>query len=138
MKIETRKVAGLVRVTRNGKRFFSEEHKRGVVEKCLVPGASVSAIALAHGFNANLVRNWIGKYQARRAPARTAAKLLPVAVIEASLGQGTSTGSIVSGPPAEMPMGSIEIEVGRARVRVRGRVDAEQLRVVLEALGACR
>ncbi len=33
------------RVTRNGRRFFSEEHKRAVVERCLAAGASVVATA---------------------------------------------------------------------------------------------
>jgi transposase len=138
MKIEIRRVAGLVRVSRNGKRFFSEEHKRAIVEKCLAPGVSVSAIALAHGFNTNLVRKWIAKYQARRAPSR-AAKLLPVAVIEAPSESETSNGSVVGcAPTSGIPVGSIEIEIGRARVKVFGRVDGEQLRVVLEALGAGR
>jgi hypothetical protein len=51
-----------------------------------------------------------------------------------------------SGPPetrvgqarTDVPIGSIEIEIGRARVEVRGQVEAEQLRVVLEALYAHR
>ena len=68
MKPENRRVpVEPLRVSRNGKRFFSEAHKRAVVEKCLVPGASVSAVALAHGFNTNLVRKWIVKHQAARA-----------------------------------------------------------------------
>ena len=69
------------RVTRNGRRFFSEAHKRAVVERCLAPGASVSAVSLAHGFNTNLVRKWIGAHQARQAGG--AGKLVPVTVREA-------------------------------------------------------
>jgi transposase-like protein len=46
------------RVTRNGRRFFSEEHKRAVVERCLASGASVSAVSLAHGFRALAVGYW--------------------------------------------------------------------------------
>jgi len=85
MRCENRRVpVEPLRVSRNGKRFFSEAHKRAVVEKCLVPGASVSAVALAHGFNTNLVRKWIVEHQASRALVRTAATLLPVSVIEAS------------------------------------------------------
>ena len=84
MKPEDRRVpVEPLRVSRNGKRFFSEAHKRAVVEKCLVAGASVSAVALAHGFNTNLVRKWIVKHQAARALARTAGALVPVSVIEA-------------------------------------------------------
>ena len=37
MKIENRRVAvEPLRVSRNGRRFFSEAHKRAVVERCLV------------------------------------------------------------------------------------------------------
>ena len=65
-----------LRVSLNGKRFFSEaHHKRAVVEQCLGPGASVAGVALAHGFNANLVRKWIVKHQGRAWPGRRA--LLP-------------------------------------------------------------
>ena len=138
MKIEGRKVAGLVRVSRNGKRFFSAEHKRAVVEKCLVAGASVSAVALAHGFNTNLVRKWIARHQARQGRARTATQLVPVTIIEAGgetarrVEPARATGS------AELPPGCIEIEIGTARVKVLGRVEAEQLRLVFDALRAYR
>jgi transposase len=83
MKLENRRVpVEPLRVSRNGRRFFSEVHKRAVVEKCLVPGASVSAVALAHGFNTNLVRKWIVKHQAAGARTRTAGNLVPVSVID--------------------------------------------------------
>jgi transposase len=116
-----------LRVSSNGKRFFSEAYKRGVVEECLRPGASVSAVALAHGFNANLVRKWIGKHQRRAA-------LVPVTVIPAPVPRRRRP---TPAPPV-VPEGAIEIEVGGARVWVRGRVEATQLRLVLEVLGASR
>jgi transposase len=124
-----------LRVSRNGKRFFSEAHKRTVVEKCLAAGASVSAVALAHGFNTNLVRKWIAKHQAARTLARPAGALVPVNVIGAprkSAKRGTGRGT------PQLPSGWIEIEVGAARVVLRGKVEAEQLRVVLDALGLWR
>jgi transposase len=110
-----------------------------VVEKCLVRGASVSAIALAHGFNANLVRKWIVKHQARRAVVRTGGALVPVSVIDAPTrsvraskrGAGERTSQATAS-------GAIEIEIGTARVIVRGKVEVERLRVVFEALGLWR
>ena len=48
-----------VRVTGNGRRYFSKAHREAVVAKCLAPGASLAAVALANGFNANLVRKWV-------------------------------------------------------------------------------
>jgi transposase len=139
MKRENRRVpVEPLRVSRNGRRFFSEAHKRAVVEKCLFPGASVSAVALAHGFNTNLVRKWIIKHQAGRAIARSAGTLLPVSVVETP---ATSTRISKRGAGKRAPeraSGWIEIEIGAARVIVRGQVEAGQLRVVLDALGAWR
>jgi transposase len=139
MKPENRRVpVEPLRVSRNGKRFFSEAHKRTVVEKCLVPGASVSAVALAHGFNTNLVRKWILKHQAARALLRTVGTLVPVSVIEA---RATSTRTSKRGAGKRAPepaSGWIEIEVGAARVILRGKVEAGQLRLVLDALSLWR
>jgi len=139
MKPENRRVpVEPLRVSRNGRRFFGEAHKRAVVEKCLVPGASVSAVALAHGFNTNLVRKWIVKHQAARVLARPAGTLLPVSVIEAP-SSSTRTSKRGAGKRApELASGWIEIEIGAARVILRGKVEAGQLRLVLEALGVWR
>ena len=40
------------------RRRFSEEFRRGLVQKKLVPGASVAKIALEHRLNANLLFKW--------------------------------------------------------------------------------
>jgi transposase len=139
MKLESRRVPiEPERVSRNGRRFFSEAHKRAVVEECLVPGASVSAVALAHGFNTNLVRKWIANYQSRQALGGCAGTLVPVSVIEARA-KSTRRSRRVAGKRApELTSGWIEIEIGAVRVVVRGKVDFGELRVVLEALGAWR
>ncbi len=115
-----------LRASSNGKRFFSESYKRSVVEECLRPGASVSGVALAHGFNANLVRNWIGKHQRRGA-------LVPVTVIEAPSGAGRPRREVAQAVSAE---GCIEIEVGVARVWVLG--PRRVLPVVQEFLNASK
>ena len=139
MKRENRKVpVEPLRVSRNGKRFFSESHKQAVVEKCLMPGASVSAVALAHGFNTNLVRKWIVKHQASRALVRSTGILLPVSVIEAGAKLARKPKRVVDKRVAELASGWIEIEIGAARVIVRGKVEAGQLRLVLDALGTWR
>ena len=130
------------RVTRNGRRFFSEEHKRAVVERCLAPGASVSTVSLAHGFNTNLVRRWIRLYQAQQAAG--AGKLVPVTVREAReiapsrrarAKPATAQGARSASAPAS---GSIEIELGAAKLILRGAVNAGELRVVLDVLARYR
>ena len=126
------------RVRRNGRRFFSQAHKRAVVEKCLVPGASVSAVALAHGFNTNLVRKWINQHQAQQRLPHAGGALVPVRVIEAPVPLPRRSRGAASKRGGEQASGSIEIQVGAARVIVRGRVEVGQLRVVFDALGLWR
>ena len=63
---------------------------------------------------------------------------MPVSVIEAP---ATSTRTSKRGAGKRAPQavsGWIEIEIGAARVIVRGKVEAGQLRLVLDALGAWR
>jgi transposase len=139
MKLENRSVAvEPERISRNGRRFFSEAHKRAVVEKCLIPGASVSAIALAHGFNTNLVRKWIVNYQSHQGLGGSIGRLVPVGVIEAGAKPTKGSKRTAGKRAPERASGWIEIQIGAVRVMVRGKVEAGELRVVLEALGAWR
>lgn len=108
-----------VRITGNGRRYFSKAHKEAVIAKCLAPGASLAAVALANGFNANLVRKWV-----RDTQARPEATLLPVALepaLPADAGRSAACGSI-------------EIRTGRIQLLVHGLVDPDQLSVVLNTL----
>jgi transposase len=45
--------------TKRTRRNHAPELKHQVVLACQQPGASVAAVALAHGLNANLVRRWL-------------------------------------------------------------------------------
>lgn len=58
------------------------DFKIDLVAMCLQPGVSVSAIAQAHGVNANLLRRWMKQYPAAaHIPVASApAKLVPVQV----------------------------------------------------------
>lgn len=117
------------------RRDHSPELKRDLVARSLIPGASVSAIALEVGINANLLFTWrrahvealrlVGQ-QATPAPA----VLLPV-TIEVPKHEAISAPS-PSTPRAST--GSIEIEMGSARMRVRGVVDEVSLRNVVRVL----
>ena len=125
-----------LRTTRNGRRYFSEEHKRAVVERCLAHGASVSAVSLAHGFNTNLVRKWIRLHQAREASG--AGKLVPVTVREAREAAPAPRAPTKSAAAERPTGGSIGIVLGAARLVLRGPVEAAELRVVLDALARYR
>jgi len=42
---------------------YSHEFKRQIVEESLAPGASIAALALVHGINANLLHKWRWSYR---------------------------------------------------------------------------
>ena len=110
------------------RRFRSKQERREVVEETLRPGASVAVIARRHGVDANQVFHWRKLYREGRlgVAATTTAQLVPVRISE-----------VVSGEhmPAKLHAGVIMIEVGRARIRIEGSVDPENLRLVLERVG---
>lgn len=64
------------------RRNHSIEFKTDLVTMCSQPGISVSAVAQAHGVNANLLRRWIKQYPADgKAPlAPASAILVPVQI----------------------------------------------------------
>lgn len=109
----------------NGRCIYSREGKRALVEECRQPGVSVARLALTHGVNANLLRKWIKAYET--STTRTlpkSAELLPVIAMRAPAAATHSA-------PPESP---IEIVVGDATIRLRGSVDAQQLRTILDCL----
>jgi transposase len=113
------------------KRHRSIEERRQIVEEALVPGVSVSAVARAHGVNANLVFHWRKLYRAGllSRPEQGEVRLLPVRV------QSERTGKRRG--PAEAAAeedGTIEVTLRKAQVRIAGKVNREVLRVVLGCL----
>ena len=119
------------------RRRHTAEFKRELVERCLQPGASVSAIALLNGVNANVLFRWrrehrraaSGEQDCREAPA----VLLPVEVATTTA-TATDPAAVAARPPQSV--GVIEIDIGAARVRLRGAVDADNVRCVLQALSS--
>ena len=119
---------------RTSRRKHDEAFKSELVERSLQPGASVAAIAQDNGINANLLFNWRRLYLRRGgstiATTSPAPTLLPVTVEE-----HVTTACKPAAGPSRAPSGVIEIDIGIARVRVRGVVDEATVRWVLQALG---
>lgn len=109
------------------RRHRSKRERREIAEESLRPGASVAVIARRHGINANQVFNWRkllreGRLEEPHAPAQ----LIPVRLSDVVEDQHR---------PVRCYSGSIQVELGRARIRIEGSVDPENLRVLLGHLG---
>jgi len=113
------------RVMRNGKRVFSMAFKAWLVEQASKPGVSVAGLALRNGVNANQLRHWMRLEHLRSAGA--APRMLPVTIAQ-------TPEAVAPIAPMQSRAAAIEIEFAGAVVRVRDSVDAQQLRVVLQAL----
>ena len=117
------------------RRRHTDAFKQALVDRSLMPGASVAAIAQDAGINANLLFNWRRLHLQSLASA--AAKdsrgpvLLPVTVVDAVPALPAAPSPA---PAARVSAGSIEINIRGTVVRVRGIVDEASLRTVLRAL----
>ena len=114
------------------RRRHSAAFKRKLLELIEQPGASVAGVALEHGVNANLVFKWRRTKRERKRPAGTIRQtvLLPVTVEP----QEPLLAGAPDGHATVDKEGVIEIEIGGARVVLRGRVDLASMRSVLMAL----
>ncbi|HKE25233.1 MAG TPA: transposase [Bryobacteraceae bacterium] len=106
------------------RRHRSKRERRQIVEETLQPGASVAVIARQHQVNANQVFHWRKLYREGQLDTKpAAAELVPVRIADVvDVGQ----------PPAKLYSGVIVVELGKARIRIEGAVDNENLRAVLE------
>lgn len=107
------------------RQYRSKQERRQIVEETLQPGASVAVIARQHGVNANQVFCWRKLYREGRLGLKPAAELMPVRIAEV----------VGAEPSAKFYPGVIVVEFGRARIRIEGSVDADNLRLVLERVG---
>lgn len=123
-----------------GRKRWSVEEKRRIVELTLVPGASVARIAQAEGVNANQVFLWRRAY--RKGELLAGSALLPVLIEADASGCAELTSDVdVAQAATEQPVaalsGSIHIEFpGRAAISVERGADRALLRTILESL--CR
>jgi transposase len=118
---------------RGRKRFRTKQERRQIVEETLKPGASVSRVARAHDVNANQVFHWRKQYREgwlEESGAKSTA-LVPVKISPASL---RSAATPRASKQATSRNGSIDIDLGHARVRIEGAADPECVRAAVEGL----
>lgn len=114
------------RVMSNGKRIFSTAFKAWLVEQARKPGTSVAGLAMRFGVNANQLQRWM-RLEHLKEQGGEKTTILPIVLAQTP--QLSGVGSAVRCAP-------IEIEIGGAVVRVPPGADAQQLRIVLQALRA--
>ena len=109
------------------RRVHGAEFTTQVLAECQQPGASVAAIALAHGLNVNLLRKWlVGRgiqragLAAPRAVTRTvagadetSARSLQFIPVEIASGPVAATATATAPEQAEPPVAEIHVELTR-------------------------
>lgn len=124
----------------SNRRVHSAEFKARILAECRQPGASVSAVAIAHGLNTNVVRKWVAGRGLKRmgdaVPATNgsapALQFVPVELPRAEP---------VIAAPASQPDIRIELQRGGLHVKLQcaasaGALYAAQLRALADALCA--
>lgn len=115
------------------RRRWSAREKLTIVAESMADSAVVSEVARRHGISPQQLFGWRAKVRAGIAAAKEAEVSEPMfasAVIEPA----ATPAAIADPKPATDEAGTIEIVIGGATVRVRGRVDARSLAAVIKAL----
>jgi transposase len=120
---------------RGVKRFRTKAERRGIVEETLKAGVSVSQVARAHDVNTNQVFHWRRQYRAGwfDEAAEKSTALVPVKVVRSTKESLQARPRRAKSSVAKAA-GSIDIDLGHARVRIEGTVDPECVRAALEGL----
>lgn len=111
----------------DGRCRYDRQAKDELVRRCMEPGVSVAALALAHGVNANLLRKWITLAIQRRSVGERPV-LLPVTTQPM---QPIASASMSSPAPSD---GAIELVLPGGTIRVRGTIDVATLGTVIDCL----
>jgi transposase len=113
----------------------SPELKLKIVEESLAPAASVARIARAHGVNANQVFKWRRQYQQGLLSGGKMRKNAMPGLLAVRVTTPQDVGhSPGSAPMPAFPSGTIQIELAKGTIRIRGQADVDVLRTALEVL----
>lgn len=130
----------------SNRRVHSAEFKTQILAACRQPGASVSAVAIAHGLNPNVVRKWLAGHGLKRmgavatgaAPESAACGMAPaLQFVPVELARAAP----VLTAPASQPDLRIDFQRGGLQVKLQcppgaGALYAAQLRALADALCA--
>lgn len=120
------------------RRVHDAEFKAQVLAQCESPGASVAAIALAHGLNVNLLRKWLvgrGIKRTGLSAPRTVTRVqlataepatTPLQFVPVELAQAPGAGEEAVTPIPTTPTKDIHIELSRAGTQLTVRWPSTQ------------
>lgn len=124
-------VSNLIRGRKsNGRSMYHAAAKRELVRRCLQPGVSLAATAVAHGLNPNLLRKWVVLQTGQSRNRAAVPKLLAVTALATAVPEAVPA----IAPAAAPGQWQLELVVAGGTIRIRGRIDAESLRTVLDCL----
>ena len=107
------------------RRTHSLEFKQSAVGASRQPGASIAGVAMAYGINANQLHKWRQQFPGTLTAVTVGTpSLIPVTVVPDQAAQSVD----------HSPSGRIDIELGRTRISLSGRVDLDVLHTVLATL----
>jgi transposase len=121
--------------SRTGRPNYPRELRERLAAAACEPGVSVAKLARENGINANMLFTWRRRYLADR-QARSAG-LIPVVLLGDTPTEVFASAPVkpqAQGAKPVSAVGTIEIRIGRAVVKVDGLVDADMLRIVLGSL----
>ncbi|MFT3815866.1 MAG: transposase [Acidovorax sp.] len=121
---------------RRSRRLHDRAFKAELVRQSLEPGASVSAIALRNGINANMLFKWRREHGRTTGELAAPTVLLPVAVVPQA--EAAAVPAPFSGRKPAPCSSVIELEIADVQLRLRGAVDEASLCSVLRALHQAR
>ena len=129
--------------TRAPRRRHADELKARVLAACAEPGASVAAVAQAHGLNANLVHKWRrgcgsaahGAARPLRSAMTTGAEFIALTLPATTVAAPATNGQAIATPAADI---RIEWRRGSAAIAVSWPVSAapECARWLLQCMGS--
>ncbi len=138
----------LVKHTRDGRCVYSRSGKQALIEACRVEGASIAAIALSHGVNANLLHKWLRldaqrPHRAARQVTTSSSTAVPPVLLPVQIAKAPPAAPPPAAPPRAGPAPArgvgFSIVIGEARIVVdSANVDRVALRAAIDCLREAR
>lgn len=122
----------------SSRRVHSAEFKARILSECRQPGASVSAVALAHGLNTNVVHKWLAGRGLKRMGAAAPAARSTVPAVQFVPVEVQRSEPVVAAPAVQTDI-RIELQRGGLHVKLQcaasaGALYAAQVRALADAL----